>query len=107
MADMGQEGGMMAARVIGAAAGAWVSLVYLVPKSGREAASRFMTGLSCGIMFGGPTGLWLAERLGLAGQLTPVETMLSGAAAASLTAWWVLGAVERIASRYGGSRDRH
>ncbi|WP_137132097.1 DUF6107 family protein [Rhizobium sp. FY34] len=105
MAELGHDGGLMAAKLAGAAAGAWVSLVYLVPKSGREAASRFLTGLSCGVMFGGPVGLWLVERLGLSGQLSPVETMLSGAAVASLCAWWVLGALVRIANRYGAKSD--
>jgi hypothetical protein len=105
MADLGHDGGLLAAKIIGAAAGAWVSLVYLVPASGREAVSRFLTGISCGVMFGGPAGLWLTARLGLTGQLTAVETTLTGAASASLSAWWVLGALVRIASRYGGRSD--
>ncbi len=105
MAELGHDGGLIAAKLIGSAAGAWVSLVYLVPKSGREAVSRFLTGLSCGVMFGAPAGLWLTERLGLAGQLSAIETMLTGAASASLCAWWVLGALVRIASRYGGRPD--
>ncbi|MCO5730911.1 DUF6107 family protein [Rhizobium sp. SSA_523] len=101
MADLGQDGGLLAAKAVGSVAGAWVSLVYLVPRSAREAASRFMTGVSCGVMFGGPAGLWLTARLGLAGQLSPVETTLTGAAAASLSAWWVLGILTRFANRYG------
>lgn len=90
-----------AARLIGATAGAAVSLVYLLPKSRREAASRFVTGLSCGLIFGAPTGLWLAERLGIGSALSGVETLLAGSAAASLCAWWVLGALTRVAARFG------
>jgi hypothetical protein len=101
MADLGHDGGLMAAKVIGATAGAWVSLVYMLPQGRREAASRFLTGLSCGLIFGGPAGLWLAARLGIGGQLSPLEMTLTGSAAASLCAWWVLGAVSRVASRYG------
>ncbi len=101
MADLGHDGGLMAAKVIGATAGAWVSLVYMLPQGRREAASRFLTGLSCGLIFGGPAGLWLAARLEIAGQLSPLEMTLTGSAAASLCAWWVLGAVSRVASRYG------
>ncbi|MDE1159319.1 MAG: DUF6107 family protein [Neorhizobium sp.] len=90
-----------AMRLIGAAAGAGVSLVYLLPKSRREAASRFATGLSCGLIFGAPTGIWLTERLGIGADLSGSETLLAGSAAASLCAWWVLGALQRIAARFG------
>jgi hypothetical protein len=105
MADLGQDPGALfgvwAAKTAGACAGAGVSLIYLLPKSRREAASRFATGLTCGLIFGGPTGLWLVERLGIGGSLSGPETMLAGSAAASLCAWWVLGALSRVAERYG------
>lgn len=101
MADLGQDGGVWAARVVGATAGAGVSLAYLLPRSRREAASRFATGISCGLIFGGPAGIWLTERLGLAGALSGAETMLTGSAAASLCAWWALGALARVAQRFG------
>ncbi|CAN7225207.1 DUF6107 family protein [Neorhizobium sp. LjRoot104] len=105
MADLGNDPavlpGMWAARIAGATAGAGVSLIYLLPKSRREAASRFLTGLSCGMIFGGPTGLWLVERLGIGGELSGPEVMLTGSAAASLCAWWVLGMLARVAERYG------
>jgi hypothetical protein len=105
MADLGNEpgalSGIWAAKALGATAGAGISLIYLLPKSRREAASRFMTGLSCGLIFGGPTGIWLTTRLGIGGQLSGVEVMLAGAAAASLSSWWVLGALARVAERFG------
>jgi hypothetical protein len=95
---------LWAMRLIGAAAGAGVSLVYLLPKGRREAASRFFTGLSCGLIFGGPTGIWLSERLGIGNALSGSETLLAGSAAASLSAWWVLGALSRVAGRFGRER---
>jgi hypothetical protein len=108
MTDLGQDPGAIlgvwAAKTAGGCAGAGVSLIYLLPKSRREAASRFATGLTCGLIFGGPTGLWLTQRLGISGTLSGPETMLAGSAAASLCAWWVLGALSRVAERYGGRR---
>jgi len=101
MADLGNDPGVWAAKAVGATAGAGVSLIYLFPKSRREAASRFLTGISCGLVFGGPTGVWLVERLGIAGELSGPEVMLTGSAAASLCAWWVLGMLARVAERYG------
>ena len=104
MADLGHDpgaAGVWLAKAAGAMAGAGISLIYLLPKSRREAASRFATGLTCGLIFGGPTGLWLAQRLGIGGVLSGPETMLTGSAAASLCAWWVLGALSRVAERWG------
>lgn len=105
MADIGNSSGLWAARMIGAVAGAAISLVYLLPKSEREAISRFLTGLISGLIFGGPTGVWLAARLGIAGHLSPTETMLSGAAAVSLCSWWALGVLDRLAKRWGRTRS--
>ena len=56
------------AKLAGAAAGAMISLVYLVPKGRREAASRFVVGLLSGLVFGSAVGAALAERFGLAGS---------------------------------------
>ncbi len=105
MTDFAPEPGLAALRLAGAAAGAAVSLVYLLPKSGREAASRFLTGLACGLIFGPSAGLWLAKQAGLDGLLSTPEQFLTGSAAASLSAWWVLGALVRLAGRYGGPRN--
>jgi hypothetical protein len=101
MADFSNDAWLWATRVLGASAGAAVSLVYLVPKSRREAASRFFTGLACGTIFGTPTGIWIAEQLALADRLSVSEVILSGSAASSLCAWWGLGILSRIAGRYG------
>ena len=99
MADFGNDGGLWTARLAGALAGAAVSLIYLLPKSRREAACRFLTGVACGLVFGGPTGLWIAVRLGIAAHLGAAEMMLTGAAAASLSAWWGLGVLARVAEK--------
>ncbi|WP_276118784.1 MULTISPECIES: DUF6107 family protein [Pararhizobium] len=100
MADFGNDPGLWAAKGIGAAAGAAVSLIYMLPKSKREAASRFFTGLSCGLIFGGPAGLWIVAELDIAGSLSGAEVMLTGSAASSLVAWWVLGVAVRLAERW-------
>ncbi|MGE7371043.1 DUF6107 family protein [Neorhizobium sp. NPDC001467] len=100
-AGLGNDAGVWTARALGAVAGAAVSLIYLLPENRREALSRFVTGVSCGLIFGGPAGIWLAERADIADAVSATDMMLAGSAAASLCAWWVLGALSRIASRYG------
>jgi hypothetical protein len=99
MADFGNEAGLWTVRLVGASAGAAVSLIYLLPRSRREAASRFLTGLTCGLVFGGPAGLWIATRLGIATHLGASEILLTGSAAASLCAWWGLGVLARVAEK--------
>ncbi|KQV43521.1 MULTISPECIES: DUF6107 family protein [unclassified Rhizobium] len=101
MADIGNDPGLWAANALGAVAGAAVSLVYMLPRSRQEAASRFLTGTACGLIFGAPTGVWLVGWLGIAGEISGSEMLLTGSAAASLCAWWVLGAAARIAARFG------
>ena len=99
MADF--SGGFWMERTIGASAGAAVSLVYMLPADRREAACRFIAGVISGVVFGGPAGVLLAGRLGIATHLSASEIMLSGAAAVSLTAWWALGVLARAARRWG------
>lgn len=100
-AGIGNDAGVWAAKLVGAIAGAAVSLIYLLPKNRREALSRFATGVSCGLIFGGPAGIWLAERAGISEAVSATDLMLAGSAAASLCAWWVLGVLSRLAARYG------
>jgi hypothetical protein len=88
-------------RTFGAAAGAAVSLVYMLPADRREAACRFVAGVVSGLVFGGPAGVVIAGRIGIAGHLSASEIMLSGSAAVSLTAWWALGGLARVARRWG------
>ncbi len=106
MADFGNDAGLWIARGFGATAGAAVSLVYMLPRSRREAASRFVTGLACGLIFGGPAGAWIARRFDIAASLSGAEFMLAGSAAASLCAWWGLGVLARLADRWSGNGSR-
>lgn len=101
MTDMAQDLALWAAKAAGAVAGALISLVYLLPKSRREAAGRFFIGVAAGMIFGGAAGAALSDRLDLATRLTAVEMLLMGSAAASLCAWWALGVLARIAERWG------
>lgn len=101
MADFVHDPGLWATRVIGACAGAGVSLIYLLPNGRREAACRFLTGLACGLIFGGPAGVWIGRVLDISEDLSGADTMLTGSAAASLCAWWGLGLLARLAARYG------
>ena len=88
-----------AAKGAGATIGSAISLAYLLPRGPREAAIRFAVGATTGLVFGSTAGLWLAAKLGLHGQLPETELALVGSAAASLTAWWALGALQRFSER--------
>ena len=101
MQSMGPEPSMLAARIAGAVAGALVSLAYMMPRGAREAVARAIAGIVSGLVFGGPAGVALAQWMGVTDMLSPAETLLTGSAAASMTAWWVLGALARIADRTG------
>lgn len=101
MTEFGQDGGLWSARVMGAVAGSAISLVYLLPKGRREAAVRFLTGITCGMIFAGPAGLWIMRQLEVAAELSPPEILLAGATAASFSAWWGLGLLVRLIARYG------
>jgi hypothetical protein len=100
MAYLAAEHQVWAARAVGAVAGASVSIIYMLPRGRREAVSRFLTGLVAGLVFGGAAGLTTAAKLGIADLLSPAEIALSGSAMVSLTAWWALGALKRVAERW-------
>ena len=97
MPNIDPDPAMLAARMTGAIAGALVSLVYMMPKGAREA----IAGVVSGLVFGAPAGVALAHWMGVTGLLSAPETLLMGSASASMTAWWVLGALARIADRTG------
>ena len=101
MTEFSPDGGVLSARLIGAVAGSAISLVYLLPKGRREAAVRFLTGVTCGMIFGGPMGVWCARQLALEESLTSAEIMLAGATLASFLAWWGLGLLVRLTARVG------
>ena len=85
------------AKALGAAAGSAISVAYLLPRSRREAALRFAIGMVSGLVFGGAAGMKLGAWLGISEALGEAELMLTGSAAASLCAWWALGALGRLA----------
>lgn len=99
MTDISGTAWLWAAKGVGAVAGSAVSLAYILPQGRREAAARFAVGVVCGLVFGGTAGLKIAVELGIDELIGPAETMLMGSAAASLCAWWALGAVMRVLKR--------
>jgi len=101
MSEISPDQSMLAARMAGAVAGALVSLAYMMPKGAREASARAIAGIVSGLVFGAPAGVALAQWMGVTDMLSAPETLLMGSAAASMTAWWVLGALARIADRTG------
>ena len=99
MSEVTQDAWLWAAKGAGAVAGSAVSLAYILPQGRRDAAARFAVGVVCGLVFGGTAGLKIAVELGVDKLIGPAETMLMGSAAASLCAWWVLGAMIRMLKR--------
>jgi hypothetical protein len=87
---------LWAAKCAGAVAGSAVSLAYMLPSGRHEAAARFVTGVTCGLVFGSTAGLKIAKELQIGGLLGPTEIMLMGSAAASLCAWWALGLLRHL-----------
>ncbi len=97
---------LLTARIAGAIAGSAISIAYMLPRGHREAALRLAVGVTAGLVFGGAAGVTIARELGIAEELGTFETVLSGSALASLCAWWGLGVLTRMASRYGaGERN--
>lgn len=101
MTEFSEAAWIWTAKGAGAVAGSAISLAYVLPRGRREAAIRFCVGIACGMVFGGAAGLKIVAELGIAGAIGPAETMLLGAASASLTAWWALGLVMRAFRRAG------
>lgn len=95
---------LLAAKGAGAIAGSAISLAYLLPRGRREAALRFTVGLVSGLVFGGAAGVKIGHALGIAGELGAAEAALTGAAAVSLTAWWLVGAAVRAIEAYPAVR---
>jgi len=96
LAELPEQVWMIFAKGIGAVLGSAVSLAYILPRGRREAAIRFGTGVSIGVLFGPAVGAWLVAHFGLQLHLTRFEVVLTGSAAASLCAWWALGLLQRL-----------
>lgn len=106
MTEMADAAWLWLARMAGAVAGSAISLAYILPEGRREAGIRFGVGVVSGLVFGGATGLKLAEELGIASLIGSFEAMLMGSAAASLCAWWALGPIMRLFRPYGHRRSK-
>lgn len=108
MTDINPASTVWLARVAGAVAGSAISLAYLFPQTRREAALRFLTGVTGGVVFGTTVGVAMAERLVIADVLSEFETVLMGAALASVSIWWAMGLAIRFVDsnvRSAGSRS--
>ena len=92
------------AKIIGAVAGSLISIAYILPKGRREAWLRFAVGVTTGVIFGGTAGVKLFDMLGLMGSVSVVEMALVGAAVCSLSAWWGLGVLRRVAESWAERR---
>ncbi|WP_349364042.1 MAG: DUF6107 family protein [Roseitalea porphyridii] len=101
MTDINPAGTVWLAKVAGAVAGSAISLAYLFPRTRREAALRFLTGVTGGVVFGATAGVAVAQRLAIADVLSDTETVLMGAALASVSIWWAMGIAIRFADRNG------
>ncbi|MCP1198137.1 DUF6107 family protein [Notoacmeibacter sp. MSK16QG-6] len=100
---MGESESMWMAKGAGAVIGSGISLAYVLPRGRREAALRFAVGVTSGIAFGGVAGLRLARELGIDTVANGLEIALSGAALASLCAWWAIGVLMRT---FGAAQDQ-
>jgi high-affinity Fe2+/Pb2+ permease len=99
MSGLSEGAALWGIKALGAAAGSAISVAYILPRHRREAAVRFAVGLVSGLVFGGAAGVKIAAWLGVANALGEAELMLTGSAAASLCAWWALGAMKRFAGQ--------
>lgn len=90
-------GALWLAKLGGALAGSAISLAYLLPRGRREAAVRFLSGVAGGLVFGTTVGTAVAHRLGITDVLDAYEIVLMGAALSSLSLWFALGFVLRVA----------
>ena len=103
---MGDHESLWVAKGAGAVIGSGISLAYVLPRGRREAALRFAVGATSGIAFGGVAGLRLARELGIDTVANGMEIALSGAALASLCAWWALGFMMRTFGAAQTEMDR-
>jgi Family of unknown function (DUF6107) len=99
MSGLSEGAALWGVKALGAVAGSAISVAYILPKTRREAAVRFAVGLVSGLVFGGAAGVEIGDWLGLTDALSKSELMLTGSAAASLCAWWALGAMKRFAGQ--------
>jgi hypothetical protein len=99
MSGLSEGAALWGIKTLGAVAGSAISVAYILPKTRREAAVRFAVGLVSGLVFGGAAGVKIGTWLGVTDALGEAELVLTGSAAASLCAWWALGAMKRFAGQ--------
>jgi hypothetical protein len=85
--------GLWVAKAAGAIAGSAISIAYVLPRGRREAAIRFLTGVTGGVLLGTTIGAHVAKRLGVTDVLDPFEIVLMGSGLASVFFWWAIGIV--------------
>lgn len=100
ISEVSPETQIVLAKAIGAVAGSMISIAYIMPKGKREAAARFLTGLTAGLVFGLPVGVWVASKTGIIAYLTKLEVAIMGAALASLSIWTALGVALRLSNSF-------
>jgi len=98
--------GLWASKAVGAVAGSAISIAYILPRGRREAAIRFMTGVTGGMMFGTTIGAHVSERLGVTDVLDPSEIVLMGSGLASVFFWWAIGFILKSGDRLLADRPR-
>lgn len=85
------------ARLIGAAGGAIVGIVFIWPQTRREAASRFLVSMIAGALLE-PHIAWYLK-------IPDATDMTMGTAAmGAALSWWVMGATVRLI-RYGKQNE--
>jgi hypothetical protein len=107
MTDISHNAIEWIAKGSGAVAGSAISLAYMLPGGRREAAIRFAVGIVSGLVFGGTAGVKIAEELGVSGILGDTDMLVTGAAFASVSAWWALGALARCLKHAGPNSNSH
>ena len=99
LGDVPEQVWVFIAKAIGAICGSAISIAYLLPATRREAFLRFSVGITIGMIFGTSAGIKLVDYLNIAERISAIEIALSGAAIASLCAWWGLGILARLTAR--------
>lgn len=78
-------------KILGSSAGTLLSLVFMLPRTIRDLFTRTIGSLVSGIVFAPQVIDYLNWDMPTAG-----ETMVSAAALAAFTSWWMMGAITRI-----------
>lgn len=78
----------LAARFVGAIAGAFLALVFIQPRTMREFTSRAGASVVAGVIFTHPLRAYL-------GWERDLESILAAACIAGFACWWVMGLVVR------------